>query len=422
MLYVGFLIFLLLGYNLSRWRPSMLPLTLVALSPIYQIRLAFGPIPSTYLEAIILGCILGFLRVEKLQVFKKIWAQLASDVWSQLAAALLAVSTIAILWSPDTVTALGLWRAYVVEPVVIFLLLRITRFTDGDRLRFFPGLVLAIGVLTLVAYMQYIGFLGSPEPWVSESPKRVTSIFQFPNALGLYLTPLIGFLIGVVITKSTLIAKQQKALIGITIGAGLMAIGFGFVRGAFLGIIVACLIATLWANKKNKVTIWLATLTLVVIAFLIPATRSQITSIVSTSDTSTDVRMAVWQGTENLLRARPLTGAGIGGFPVVYPEYKLTKHTEALQYPHNYFLNFWNEFGILGLIWSVAFIAALGLTAWRYRNIQVETLEQLCTIGALCSFGAVIAYGLVDVPYFKNDLAILWWMFALFLPAHAIRR
>ena len=123
-------------------------------------------------------------------------------------------------------------------------------------------------------------------------------------------------------------------------------------------------------------------------------------------DVSGDVRLALWQGTGNLLAARPWRGAGLSGFPTVYAEYKLDKHVELLQYPHNIFLDFWVELGILGLAWLLATL----LIYWRsllgwYRARQDPEAIILAAVMV-----AIVVYGIVDVPYFKNDLSVMFWM------------
>lgn len=36
--------------------------------------------------------------------------------------------------------------------------------------------------------------------------------------------------------------------------------------------------------------------------------------------------------------------------------------------------------------------------------------ERILTLASTCAMIALLVYGLVDVPYFKNDLAILFWI------------
>jgi uncharacterized protein YacL len=39
------------------------------------------------------------------------------------------------------------------------------------------------------------------------------------------------------------------------------------------------------------------------------------------------------------------------------------------------------------------------------------TESRYIVIGLICSMVAIIVHGLVDVPYFKNDLSVMFWIF-----------
>ena len=89
-----------------------------------------------------------------------------------------------------------------------------------------------------------------------------------------------------------------------------------------------------------------------------------------------------------------------------YENYKLTKHTEFLMYPHNIFLNWWVELGILGL---VGLFSIVGL--YIKKTTSLLSTNKKTVIALLGVLVAIIIYGIVDVIYFKNDLAVLFWLF-----------
>jgi len=78
-----------------------------------------------------------------------------------------------------------------------------------------------------------------------------------------------------------------------------------------------------------------------------------------------------------------------------------------LLYPHNIFLNFWLEIGLLGLmafIWTIVSFFRKGFnTLWTNHNSLIQ-------IGIMSAMTCLIIHGLIDVPYFKNDLAVLFWI------------
>ena len=120
-----------------------------------------------------------------------------------------------------------------------------------------------------------------------------------------------------------------------------------------------------------------------------------------------------------MLLDRPIFGAGLSGFKELYSQQYFTCDAEPLEYPHNWVLNFWTETGLLGL---VAFLWIL----WRYfKNVngymatRLHGREEVAKkpsshLAMQPFFLAAMVYwlihGLVDVPYFKNDLALEFWV------------
>jgi len=44
------------------------------------------------------------------------------------------------------------------------------------------------------------------------------------------------------------------------------------------------------------------------------------------------------------------------------------------------------------------------------RNSEGEKSNKFIVIGLMCSMIVIIIHGLVDAPYFKNDLAMMFWL------------
>ena len=125
-------------------------------------------------------------------------------------------------------------------------------------------------------------------------------------------------------------------------------------------------------------------------------------------------RLCLWEGTRNLLLDHPLLGAGLSGFKELYSQKYFTCDAEPLEYPHNWGLNFWTETGILGL---AGFVGIL----WRYfKSVKVSKCQCvngkktnaycLLPIAFISAMTYWLVHGLVDVPYFKNDLALEFWV------------
>jgi len=115
------------------------------------------------------------------------------------------------------------------------------------------------------------------------------------------------------------------------------------------------------------------------------------------------IRLCVWEGTKSLLKDHFIFGAGLSGFREMYSKKYITCDAEPLEYPHNIILNFWSETGLLGLLSFILIIV-----------FYFQFLMQQKAGALKAAFAAAMLYwvvhGLVDVPYFKNDLSLEFWV------------
>jgi len=103
----------------------------------------------------------------------------------------------------------------------------------------------------------------------------------------------------------------------------------------------------------------------------------------------------------------------LAGFPTIYDQYRLIKHTELLLYPHNIIFNFWTELGLAGLIifiWLIVKFFSQGIKFKKVRLTLNSSFSFSLPLVLLGTMIAVLVYGLVDVPYFKNDLSVFFWL------------
>jgi O-antigen ligase len=122
-------------------------------------------------------------------------------------------------------------------------------------------------------------------------------------------------------------------------------------------------------------------------------------------------RLQIWSDTLHMLRDHPIFGAGLRAYTQVMRPYVTTDRIPEL-YPHNVFLAMWSELTILGLI---AFVLLLGTLLWRgWRGFTAATngLARPLLWGTATAFIAITVHGMFDTPYFKNDLAVEFWIVA----------
>ena len=377
------------------YRDFKLALTLLlALLPTYLIRFSLGPVPTTLLECLVL-VILGFWFFQekgtKLEFLRSM------GPYRTPLLLLLAASCFAVVVAPDTFAALGIWKAYFVEPILLFFVLRSTFTEKSDWERGFFALGGMVVVLALFAIIQRATGLGIPVPWDLEL--RATSFFDFPNALGLFVAPITTAAV-VYATCFSHPLSLAKRITGIVIALfGLVACFLSQTEAALVAIPAALFVTLMLSTTPSKIKARLGSAVILAgfFAFMfVPVVQEKL----FLRDISGQARLAQWHETTTYLKTHWLTGAGFAGYPTAIKPYHDAKIFEIFQYPHNILLNFWVELGLLGVISLIIFT----ITSARIAVARRDNLFVLMAFSALLT---MCIHGLVDVPFFKNDLAIL---------------
>ncbi|MDZ7798868.1 MAG: O-antigen ligase family protein [Patescibacteria group bacterium] len=375
--------------------------------PTYLIRFKIGFVPFTFLEMMIL--IVTAVWLIKILVKKE---KVDLGGFFLVSAFFILSALVAALVSPDIESALGIFKAYFLEAILFFIVM-VNVVKTRKQMKF---IIFSMGVsalfVAIFAVWQYFGIFPGLEPYISENPRRATSLFEFPTAVGKFLGPILSFFLALIFVK--LPRDYQRPLShkiylwGVALFS-VLGILFSVTRGAILGLFIALLFISFFSRHRKK--IWTGLIVLLLFFLVLPQGRQEITSIVSGQDTSTDVHMIMWQGTWRLLKDNPITGAGLAGFPQVYNIYRDAAHTELFPYPDNFFLAVWVELGLAGLF-------VFGWLFYKYirRSVillksKISNFDRQVVVGLLSVFIYMMFHGLVDTPYFKNDLSVMFWAF-----------
>lgn len=390
---------------------------IILLLPTYMVRFKIG-VPTNLLEILIYiytVMMLVVLRRNLKEIGREIWEKLRG--WKWPLGLFLLSAVISLLVTEDKRAGLGLFKAYFIDPLPIFCSILLIKNKASWRWIFWAFGVSAIWMAVL-AMWQYFGassvpgFLQSPEPWISQTPRRAASIFEYPNALGLYLAP-IGAAYAALTYNLQLTThnKYGKIFVWLVVLASLIGILLANSRGALIGLLLAVIVAGLMSQYKKWVAV--GAIILIVISLVATPLPEKINKMMSRKDVSADTRIVLWQNTEYLIKDHWFWGVGLGGFPSVFDKHYRPKiYHEPMLYPHNFVLNFWVELGLTGLI---AFLWLMGLyfkqgIAIITSGIDKHREEKVLSGAILAVMIAILVHGLVDVPFFKNDLAIIWWM------------
>jgi O-antigen ligase len=369
-----------------------------ALAPAYALRWHVGFYPTTLLEVAILASLVVF-AVEY-------WRDGRPLVWRNpvLIPTLLFVvaGAISVLVAPNRVAGLGLYRAYLLEPIAFgFVLLNVLR-TPARALLVVGGLFAGATVAGLANSAVVAAGLANHTYDVTQSPPVV--VYLTANAVALFVVPLVA-IAGVLALHGSGATRW--------VGAAFLAIGtvvtfLSFSRGGYLAF-AAVVVGLALSHRRRLPLLGVAAVGAVGLA-LIPPIRTRVLIETQNVYGNTVVsRLDLWTATVQLLRQRPLQGAGLAGFPVLIAPLFTHLHTPAnFIDPHNIVLNFWVETGLLGLLsmaWIIGAAMVFSARGWRRSAAGWRPYH----LGVLLAMLAVIVHGLVDVPYFKNDLSLEFW-------------
>ena len=428
MQYILLIIFSLIFIWLS-WKKPIWAIALIVLAlPAYTIRFQLLSVPFTLLEVMIWLCFLTyFIKWAKTKhelKGKKIPRTGFPFRW--LILLWLLASIVAVIISPDLRTAMGLWKAYFLEPAMFFILFiaHVRTKKDLHFIFYFLG-ISALIISSIAIYQKFTGWMIPNEFWAAEETRRVTSVFGYPNAIGLYLGPIIMLYFGWLWTSIKKLGPSIFKLIVII--ASFLAVYFAVSEAALIGLAVGLIVFGLVYNKKSRII----TLAIIVIAILLigfnQPLRQDLQDKVLLHDFSGQIRRHMWVDTGFMLEDNTLTGAGLAGYQTAMEPYhreliwigKTLQPVELYLYPHNIFLNFWSELGMLGLAVFMIILVKyfyLAIRNLRSRDQEIERstdspIHRSLSLSLLCLMLALIVHGLVDAPYFKNDLAVMFWLF-----------
>ncbi len=416
-------IYLLLFAFISRKNLKWGLYLICATLPTYLIRFSVLGIPMTLLESMIVVLFIVWLIKEKISLNPLDWIRNIKNknlnpnnpnavpkIFRLPIILLLVASTISVFVSPNFESAAGIWKAYFIEPLM-FLLIFVYNIKNSEEIK---NVIRALGLTVLTigifAIIQKLTGALIPNPfWADEATRRVTTFFGYPNANALFVLPVVFLTLYNLLTDKKTLLICLNVLITVL---GILTLIWTCSTGALIGLTVG-LIAGLLIYKKTRLFVLLADIAVILIISFTPAIQNKISqSLVLASQTKlplapTDlaIRTQQWRETLAMLSDRPLTGAGLAGYQTLVAPYHVNRHIEIYLYPHNFFLNFWTETGLLGLAAMLWILTAFFITARQTcKNSNILTFAPVSSIIAL------LVYGLVDVPFFKNDLAVLFWI------------
>ncbi len=295
--------------------------------------------------------------------------------------------------------SLGVLKGWVLAPLLYFgVLTQVIQ--DRNKLQHFISSVLyAGGVVSLAALLWTLTGQG----WTWDG--RLAGFFESANYLSLFLLPLLLLGIHRLFERkkwgqlTAIFSSLSLALMLITL---VLTQSYAAIVGLFGAMGLYSFVYLLRDPRHRKKAGW-GLLGLMLVFVLAVATQWKTEKFQQFIDfenrSSTTVRLEIYRVSGHLIAQHPIVGIGPGLFQSYYqnqaPEVLERAPLEwNMPHPHNIFLAFWLNAGLLGII------ALLGLLIRAHRRF---------TWPLLALWGLLI-HGLFDTPFWKNDLAMIFWV------------
>jgi O-antigen ligase len=375
---------------LASFARAVLLFALVA-SPLYQLKFRFGGFEPNALEALV---VFGLFLTVLARPRPKRW----SMQWPALA--LLAAGTLALLWSPDRHSSFGIYRQFLVEPVLagyaLYLLL------DGEQaVREVSGAVILSGVVPALGELWSAAHqLHAWRTWDVHPP---TGFYLNANFAAQMIVPALA--VGLGRSLSPRLRRWDLALSAVM----LLGLAVSYSRGGFLGL-AGALVTIWWLGVRRKLLFAAGGLGAAVIALLgIPRMLDRLRHELDPNDPNNTVlsRLPIWRAAVRMIHDHPIRGIGLNSFArdlqLYAPQVK-----ESHTHPHNVFLNLWLVLGVLGLaayLWAIAWFGR-AIAAGLARRDELRPLY----VGLAAALVAILLHGLVDSTIWRNDLGLQFWV------------
>ncbi|MFH1012326.1 MAG: O-antigen ligase family protein [Candidatus Peregrinibacteria bacterium] len=376
--------------------------------PLYFFRMEFFGIPFTFLEVYVyftfLVWLLG-LRKTGFSLKRPLLFYYSAAVLLFLGVSFGILAAPAFIGLPDgsmlnaQQTALGVWKGWIVMPLFYFVVLT-QSLNDSHQVEFLLRRYVYSAVLVgLLAHLLAIFGDGLTYDF------RLAGFYESANYLALYILPAIT-LNCVWFMRRRAFSRLQNGIDVATLVILFYVLFFTKSYAAILalfGTFFLYAVTVMVRHRQQSKKAFAGVVALVAIFVLIVASQVHSLKFKQFLDTenrsSTTVRFEIYQIGWHLIKTHPLLGVGPGLFQANYQvsARDVLGHDPMewnVPHPHNIFFAFWLNAGVLGLL---SFLLLFVLAHYRFTY-------------PLLAFWSVVLHGFFDTPFWKNDLAMVFWL------------
>lgn len=377
----------------------------------YKVVQVFG-IPIYLTEALVLILLL----VQVINILKKdsVFQNIPLPRWLLWSTSLLLAGLLtSILSNHLSNTQFGILKAWFVFPILFgWILFQNIRSFKTLHLFLFGWLLSFLIVVAIAIFYSLSGQFTYDQ--------RLKAFYLSPNHLALFLLPSI-FILKYHFLSLSKQMKNYKTWLSILLISLIFTIFILTQTKSYttlLSIATTMLLSISFLPRKQfsmrKYAFMFVLLSTIITGYIITQwdTQKFQDSLQFSERSSLSSRMMIWRTSIALIHNNPIAGIGPGNFQEKYLEYQkfFPPYLEwAVPQPHNLFLAFWLQTGLLGLFGFLSLLFFWIRSTLPHIHSKQSYIPLISILYIEIIIATMIA-GMTDTPYWKNDLAYTFWI------------
>ncbi len=373
--------------------------------PVYLIRFNFGLVRFNLLDILISLTIIIWLKEKGFKEIKDYFKNI-NKIYLSLILLLLLSVLFSIYFNGNKMIGWGMLKSYFLLPILFAFVVKDV-FYDNEKNEKILYVIFSsgLGVAIISLFYKLAGKV--------TYDNRLEAFFNSPNYLAMYLAP------SIIINFSLLF--QKNIWYKITFFFLVIILYWTTSYGAWLAM-GGTLIFIDYEKNRKKFKSWFQwiekslllkiLLIFLLIVVVLQNNNSKWQNLWNWSERSSEnSRLIIWRSAVKIVQDNWIWGVGPGNFQeqyLMYQKYFPPYLEWAVPQPHNLWLAFWLQTGLLGLL------SFLGLIFYFYKKSfyflkKTKTREKEIIITFMALLLYWLGHGIVDTTFWKNDLALMFW-------------
>jgi O-antigen ligase len=319
-----------------------------------------------------------------------------------------AALVLAVIVSPFKMHSLSALREEWLLLVFFLIVNNVREEVEVERL-----LTILIGVSALVGLYAVWQHYSGTDLYRSQSLEPRGNVFMSLGFFSHHLT-LGGYLMLVFLPASVLLLHAGRSGLRriidfcapIVLG---LALVFSYARSAWLGAVMGILTFGLLKGGKFVLLMMLGVCVLALLIYVVePTSWDRVKEVNLSKDKPESTRIRLWQTSIAMIKKSPIWGVGLGGWGVLFDEYKVEGVYAATCHPHNDYLNVAVNTGLLGLLAYLSiWVVFLYSTVRSLRENTGSCLARSVQMGGAVAIVAFLFAGLLQCYYTDAEVNML---------------